>query len=109
MRAAGYDVRESDPFDSPAPFAHPPRALSPYVIRMRLSWQQMREIVLETFPEARGMLKDTEAYLKTVDEIFVEDAYHSLSIEGYRVSRALMGRIRSGAWTPAGESAEREQ
>src|SRR5439155_396807 len=87
MRAAGYDVRESDPFDSPASFAHPPRALSAYVIRMRLSWQQMRESVLETFPEAPGIPKDTEAYLKTVDEIYVEDAYHSLSIEGYRVSR----------------------
>jgi len=109
MRAAGYDVRESDPFDSPAPFAHPPRALSPYAIRMRLSWQQMREVVLETFPKAPGMLKDTDAYLKTVDEIFVEDAYHSLSIEGYQVSRKLIERIRSGAWNPDGDSADRQQ
>jgi Fic family protein len=109
MRAAGYDVRESDPFDSPAPFAHPRRALSPYAIRTRLSWQQMREIVLETFPKAPGMLKDTDAYLKTVDEIFVEDAYHSLSIEGYQVSRKLIERIRSGAWNPDGDSADRQQ
>jgi hypothetical protein len=109
MRAAGYDVRERDPFDSPAPFAHPPRALSPYVIRMRLSWQQMREIVLETFPKAPGIPKDTRVYLKTVDEIFVEDAYHSLSIEGYRVSRELIERIRSGAWHPDGDSADRQQ
>jgi hypothetical protein len=109
MRAAGYDVRETDPFDSPAPFAHPPRALSPYVIRMRLSWQQMREIVLETFPKAPGIPRDTEVYLKTVDEIYVEDAYHSLSIEGYRVSRELIERIRSGAWNPDGDSADRQQ
>ncbi len=108
MRAAGYDVRESDPFDSPASFAHPPRALSPYVIRMRLSWQQMRESVLETFPKAPGIPKDTPAYLKTVDEIYVEDAYHSLSIEGYRVSRELIERIRSGAWDPDGDSADRQ-
>src|SRR3982075_443633 len=94
MRAAGYDVRENDPFDSPAPFAHPPRAVPPYVIRMRLSWQQMREMVLETFPKAPGIPKDTESYLKTVDEIYVEDAYHSLSIEGYRVSRELIERVR---------------
>ena len=109
MRAAGYDVRESDPFDSPAPFAHPPRALSPYVIRMRLSWQQMREIVLETFPKARGIPKDTESYVKTVDEIYVEDAYHSLSIEGYRVSRELIERVRKRAWNPDGDSADRQQ
>jgi len=109
MRAAGYDVRESDPFHSPAPFAHPPRARSPYVIRVRLSWQQMREIVLETFPKAPGIPSDTDAYLKAVDEIYVEDAYHSLSIEGYRVSRELIERIRSGAWNPDGDSADRQQ
>jgi len=109
MRAAGYDVRESDPFHSPAPFAHPPRARSPYVIRVRLSWQQMREIVLETFPKAPGIPGDTDAYLKAVDEIYVEDAYHSLSIEGYRVSRELIERIRSGAWNPDGDSADRQQ
>jgi hypothetical protein len=109
MRAAGYDVRESDPFDSPAPFAHPPRALSPYVIRVRLSWQQIREIVLETFPKAPGIPRDTDAYLKAVDEIYVEDAYHSLSIEGYRVSRELIERIRSGVWNPDGDSSDRQQ
>lgn len=109
MRGAGYDVRENEPFDSPAPFAHPPRALSPYVIRIRLSWQQMREIVSETFPKAPGIPKDTEAYLKTVDAIYVEDAYHSLSIEGYRVSRELIERIRSGAWNPNADPADRQQ
>ena len=109
MRAAGYDVRENDPFDSPAPFAHPPRAVPPYVIRMRLSWQQMREMVLETFPKAPGIPKDTESYLKTVDEIYVEDAYHSLSIEGYRVSRELIERVRKRAWNPDGDSADRQQ
>jgi len=95
--------------DSPAPLAHPPRELSAYVIRMRLSWQQMRQIVLETFPNARGNPPDTEVYLKTVDEIYVEDAYHSLSIEGYRVSRELIERIRSGAWNPDGDSGDRQQ
>ncbi len=109
MRTAGYDVRESDPFDSPAPFAHPSRVLSPYVIRMRLSWRQMREMVLETFPKTPGIPKDKEEYLKAVDEIYVDDAYHSLSIEGYRVSRELIERIRSGAWNPDGDSADRQQ
>ena len=109
MRAAGYDVRERDPFDSPAPFAHPPRAVSPYVIRMRLSWQQMREMVSETFPKAPGIPKDTEAYLKAVDEIYVEDAYHSLSIEGYRVSRELIERVRSRGWNPDGDSGDGQE
>jgi len=79
------------------------------VIRVRLSWQLMREVVLETFPETPGIPKGTGAYLKAVDEIYVEDAYHSLSIEGYRVSRELIERVRSGAWNPDGDSADRQQ
>src|SRR2546429_5200631 len=46
-RPTGNVVLETDPFDSPAPFTHPSLALSPYVIRARLSWQLMREGGLE--------------------------------------------------------------
>jgi len=109
MRSAGYDVRESDPFESPAPFAHPPRALSPYVIRMRLSWEQMRDIIANHFPKAPGIPKDTASYLKSVDEIYVDDAYHSLSIEGYRVSRELIERVRTGGWNPDRNDGDRQQ
>jgi hypothetical protein len=109
MRAAGYDVRENDPFESPVPLALAPREQSPYVIRMRISWPQMRNAVLNGFPKAPGLPKDKAAYLKTVDEIYVEDAYHSLSIEGYRVSRELIERVRTGAWNPDGDPADRQR
>lgn len=109
MRSAGYDVRESDPFRSPAPFEHPPRALSPYVIRMRISWKQMRDVIAGGFPKAPGIPKDIASYLKSVEEIYVDDAYHSLSIEGYRVSRELIERVRTGAWNPAGNHGDRQQ
>jgi hypothetical protein len=39
----------------------------------------------------------TRGYLKAVDDIYVNDAYHSLSIEGYRVSPELIERVRTGA------------
>jgi len=48
----------------------------------------------------RGLPKDTAAYLKFVDEIYNSDAYHSLSIEGYRVTTELIERIRAGTWNP---------
>lgn len=38
--------------------------------------------------------------LKAADDIYVTDAYHSLSIEGYRVSPELIERVRSGEWDP---------
>jgi len=39
----------------------------------------------------------------------VADAYHSLSIEGYRVSLELIERVRSGNWNPEVHEHDREQ
>ena len=39
----------------------------------------------------------------------VADAYHSLPIEGYRVSADLILRVRSGAWNPETNQRDREQ
>ena len=109
MRAADYDVRETDPFAAPAPFTITTRAPSPYVMRMRLNWHGMRETVIEIFPQAPGLAKNSDAYLKTVDEVYIDDAYHSLSIEGYRVSRDLIERVRTGAWNPDAIESDRAQ
>ena len=38
--------------------------------------------------------------LQQVDDVYRADAYHSLSIEGYTLSEALLGRVRSGLWNP---------
>jgi Fic family protein len=35
-----------------------------------------------------------------IDDIYQHDAYHSLSIEGYRVTSDLIERVASGDWTP---------
>lgn len=35
-----------------------------------------------------------------VDDIYTQDAYHSLSIENYRVTPGLINRVRSGEWNP---------
>jgi len=100
MKAAGYDVRENDPFETPSPILFTRREKSPYVGRINLMWQNMRETVLEVFPEAPGNPKDKGAYLKKIGELYASDAYHSLSIEGYRVSIELIERVRSGNWNP---------
>jgi Fic family protein len=100
MRAAGYKIREEDPFETQAPMILPPREVSPYVNRIRLMWKAMREQVIEHFPEAPGRPEDEITYLKQVEDVYVTDAYHSLSIEGYRVSPELIKRVRSGSWNP---------
>lgn len=108
MRAAGYDVREQDPFDTRSPLRLPRREVSPYAGRIRLMWSDMRERIIERFPEAPGKPNDIDAYLKRVSDAYVTDAYHSLSIEGYRVSPALIDRVRSGDWNPETDEQDRE-
>lgn len=107
MRAAGYEVRENDPFEGPAPLAQP-LVRSPYVNRIRLMWQAYREIIVEEFPVEPVTRVDAEKYLAAVDEIYVTDAYHSLSIEGYQVSRDLIEQVRQGNWNPEANARDRE-
>lgn len=109
MRAAGYAIRETDPFTTQTTIILPPRERSPYVNRLRLMWANMRPAVIQVFPEAPGLPKEADAYLRHVDDVYVTDAYHSLSIEGYRVSPALIERVRSGNWNPDNDKADLEQ
>lgn len=109
MSAAGYDVRETDPFTDGTSLILSGRETSPYVNRIRLLWQKMRLPVIERFPKAPGLPRNIAAYMKRVDEAYVADAYHSLSIEGYRVTRGLIERVRSGAWNPETNEQDREQ
>lgn len=108
MRAADYVVHEHDPFATKLPLVLPRRELSPYAGRIRLIWQQMRAPVIDVFPAAPGKPRGTAAYLKRVQGAYATDAYHSLSIEGYRVSPALIERVRSGNWNPDKEERDRE-
>jgi fido (protein-threonine AMPylation protein) len=109
MTAAGYAVRESDPFNGQTLVTLPPRETSPYVNRIKLLWQKMRGPVIEAFPPAPGLPRNRAAYLSGVKEAYVTDAYHSLSIEGYRVTASLIERVRSGRWNPDIHQQDREQ
>ncbi len=108
MRSAGYEVRENDPFEGQIPTALAAREQSPYVNRIHLMWMAMRGEIIERFPVAPSLPKDIKAYLKHVEDIYTTDAYHSLSIEGYRVSLELIERVRSGNWNPDDNPEDRE-
>ncbi len=109
MRSAGYQVIERDPFQEPSPFAIHPRQVSPYVNRLQLMWLSMREIIIEVFPKSPGIPKDINQYLRLVSENFVNDAYNSLSIEGYIVSTELIEKVRSGQWLPEQNQSDKQQ
>jgi fido (protein-threonine AMPylation protein) len=109
MTAAGYNVRETDPFADRPTLVLPIRETSPYVNRIRLMWQKLRGPVIDRFPKAPGLPRHGHAYLKGVDAAYVTDAYHSLSIEGYRVSPDLIQRVRVGTWNADENPQDREQ
>ncbi len=98
MQSAGYTVKESDPFETASPLIFDHRVISPYVNRLNMMWHQMREVVLDNFPASPGIPEDHEKYMKQVEELYVTDAYHSLSIEKYSVTAELINRVRSGEW-----------
>jgi fido (protein-threonine AMPylation protein) len=108
MRAAGFVVRETDPFTPGQMFGARPTGVSAIARRLESLWENARGPVAKIFPEAPGLPRDRNAYLHTLDETYQCDAYHSLSIEGYRVSTALVDRVRGGAWDPDGREADRQ-
>ncbi len=107
MKGAGYDVRESSPFEAGHIFGRPRRPAAPIVGRIEMLWESMRGKVLAVFPKAPGLPTDNEAYLRFVNEIYRTDAYHSLSIEGYSVTPALVERVRQGGWDPEHDAGDR--
>ncbi|MEX1000876.1 MAG: Fic family protein [Crocinitomicaceae bacterium] len=109
MKAAGYDVRETDPFEEKTPLVLDAREKSPYVNRIRLMWHTMRKDIVEVFPTPLGLPSDSNQYLIKMEEIYTTDAYHSLSIEKYRVTPELIERVRTGAWDAKENEADRQQ
>jgi len=109
MAAAGHRVRISDPFSGSYNTATSPDTAPPHVHRLRLRWANMREAVISHFPPESSSPLDVSAYLHSVEETYVSDAYHSLSIEGYQVSRDLIERVRTGDWAPEDNESDLNQ
>ncbi len=71
-------------------------------------WKAFRQPVIAAFPKAPGLPQDTNAYLSFIDDMYWSDAYHSLSIEGYRVTPELIEQVRAGDWDPHGHDTDRQ-
>ena len=108
MKGAGYDLRESDPFSAKQTFGTIKIGVAPIVGRIHAIWESMREPVIAAFPPAPGLPKNKKDYLRFVDEIYQNDAYHSLSIEGYRATPELIERVKKGNWRPDENEADRQ-
>ena len=101
MKTAGRRIVVSNPFER----AHEPiRPLerSPIAARLRLLWADMRTRILPHLAHdaPSPTVRPLQEILKDIDDGYVADSYHSLSIEGYRVSEDLIRRIAGGDWHP---------
>lgn len=108
MHAAGYNLRESDPFAGIPITIFSSREHSPYINRMHAMWNEMRNKIIDRFPKAPGLPANIKTYLNQVEETYVTDAYHSLSIEGYRVSRDLILKVRNKTWNPDKDESDKD-
>ncbi len=103
MKSADYVVVENSPFDVAPPALPGGRPESPYVQRLRALWEKIREVVISNLPEPAARPTDIAAALKDLEDRYVSDAYHSLSIEGYQVTPELIEQVRLGNWDPEGQ------
>ncbi len=108
MSQAGHLIREVDPFEPELRLTEVGTRKPAIVGRLRGMWAAMRGEVVARFPEPTVDQRSPEAYLEFVDTMYERDAYHSLSIEGYRVTQTLVERVRSGEWNPDDDLRDRE-
>lgn len=109
MRQAGHSIKEVDPFERPLPLVDNIRPQSPHASRIALHWQQLSEQISPLLDAPIRPPADIEAALIALEETYTHDAYNSLSIEGYKVTEALVDKVRSGDWNPDDNPQDQQQ
>jgi len=108
MKSLGYDIREENPFATAATIPYQ-RVTSPYATRIKLMWEAMREVVIQLYPVSTKTYTDAAACLQQIEVQYKQDAYNSLSIEGYKVTPDLIAKVQSGQWEPEKNASDFEQ
>lgn len=109
MGATGQSITPHDPFNkTPLFLANVEKLSSPYSGRIQAMWERMRPVVIENFPKPPPP-QDLQRSLRIIEKLYNQDAYHSLSIEGYQVTEDLIRRIKEGVWNPDSDKSDLEQ
>jgi len=108
LKKTGMSIKVVNPFEKP-PLIDPTPFRSPYAARITHLWAALRPLVLQNFPSPPGMANDKAEYLHRLEEIYVRDAYNSLSIEGYHVNADLIERVRDHHWNPDQNPADHQE
>ncbi len=102
-------VSLKNPFDKETALLKPSRERNPYALRLQSMWEKYRAVIISmkiTIQEQKTLLS-VEEIIAEMAEKYQTDAYHSLSIEGYKVSLDLIAKVASGVWDPAQNSEDK--
>ncbi len=100
LETAGEKIIPVNPFSEESPKYFIGRVSSPYAARIKVMWNKYRNIIVDKFQAEPGLPKNTKSYLDKVNEMYSYDAYNSLSIEGYHVTKELIEKVRRNNWNP---------
>lgn len=105
MVASGHKIIVTDPFTEES-VTISTRSSSPHAARLQIMWHHYRKPILERFGASPALPRDPALYLLDVDEHYINDAYNSLSIEGYQVTPDLIKKVLDGAWNPSEDAGD---
>jgi len=108
LKSIHFKIQETNPFIDQKPLLTALDNQTPYAARITAMWRKYRQEVINHFPTPPGLAKSPSNYLKQVEEKYTQDAYHSLSIEGYRVNEKLIESVKNSQWNPEVNGADRD-
>lgn len=101
LESFGMKVVPENPFAEEKPLLKTARPISPQSGRIEALWSRFRQPIIDIFPNStQKKPKNLLKYFKQIDNIYAQDAYHSLSIEGFKVTPELIERVKNNEWNP---------
>jgi Fic family protein len=105
----GIKIKPFNPFSTKKPiFSNTKLERSPYASRVEELWKKYSSNINEVCKEIKLKNIDAKTLLTELEEKYTEDAYHSLSIEGYMVTTELIDKIKNGNWNPTQNAEDAE-
>jgi Fic family protein len=91
-------ISPENPFKEEKPLL-PNGVRNPSAARIELLWNSYRDVIIQSF-DPPSKLADKKTYFAELEKLYTQDAYNSLSIEGYRVDDELIQRVLDARWNP---------
>ncbi len=103
LKNLAYSISEvENPFDKKI-IVHLNSKKNPLYSRVNLLWDNFRDDIIALKPDVPKLSLSEPDYLASIESIKISDAYHSLSIERYKVTPELIQKIADGSWNPLSE------